>query len=298
MWEGLETADPARARLDRVTRVLVAQAFALDEMFYSAAREAFSSKDISYYHARKALKAQARCRATFKILLALRQGAAAEKFPNLNEGTIQKLKIPDLPISYPSRAIPVLRLRHKGLPRLTRDSIRRRARWSPERRARQALAIRNWQPWRKSTGPRSEDGKARSARNALKHGLRSKAHAALRREDRRLLSLSADNIATAKAILRASFPGDLSGVARRAMPEARRVIACAARNLGIAKSVFATISDKCERPIPSLSHSIDIGSPTRALIPSRPRITRESPPGGTPPPVTTAIPRRGWRIAS
>lgn len=40
--------------------------------------------------------------------------------------------------------------------------------WTPERRAKQADAIRRWQPWNKSTGPRTEEGKARSSRNADK----------------------------------------------------------------------------------------------------------------------------------
>jgi hypothetical protein len=42
------------------------------------------------------------------------------------------------------------------------------AAWTPERRAKQAEAIRNWQPWNKSTGPRTKEGKARSSRNADK----------------------------------------------------------------------------------------------------------------------------------
>lgn len=40
--------------------------------------------------------------------------------------------------------------------------------WTPERRAKQAEAIRRWKPWDKSTGPRTEEGKARSSRNADK----------------------------------------------------------------------------------------------------------------------------------
>lgn len=40
--------------------------------------------------------------------------------------------------------------------------------WTPERRAKQAEAIRRWQPWNKSTGPRTKEGKARSSRNADK----------------------------------------------------------------------------------------------------------------------------------
>lgn len=42
--------------------------------------------------------------------------------------------------------------------------------WTPERRARQAEAIRRWKPWAKSTGPRSDEGKARSSRNAYRGG--------------------------------------------------------------------------------------------------------------------------------
>lgn len=44
--------------------------------------------------------------------------------------------------------------------------------WTPERRARQAELIRQWQPWKQSTGPRSPEGKAAAARNARKGGVR------------------------------------------------------------------------------------------------------------------------------
>lgn len=40
--------------------------------------------------------------------------------------------------------------------------------WTPERRAKQAEAVRGWKPWERSTGPRTEEGKARSSRNADK----------------------------------------------------------------------------------------------------------------------------------
>ena len=44
--------------------------------------------------------------------------------------------------------------------------------WTPERRARMSAMIRNWKPWEKSTGPRTDEGKAVSSRNAFKGGYR------------------------------------------------------------------------------------------------------------------------------
>ena len=41
-----------------------------------------------------------------------------------------------------------------------------------EHRRRQAERIRTWSPWKNSTGPRSAEGKANSARNAWKGGMR------------------------------------------------------------------------------------------------------------------------------
>lgn len=45
--------------------------------------------------------------------------------------------------------------------------------WTPERRAAQAERIRRVKPWRKSTGPRTEDGKEAVKNNACRHGWRS-----------------------------------------------------------------------------------------------------------------------------
>ena len=45
--------------------------------------------------------------------------------------------------------------------------------WTPERKARQTAAIRQWRPWEKSTGPKSEEGKARVSHNAYKGGRRA-----------------------------------------------------------------------------------------------------------------------------
>ena len=46
--------------------------------------------------------------------------------------------------------------------------------WTKERRARQAELIRGRQPWAKSTGPKSDQGKERVARNAWRGGHRQK----------------------------------------------------------------------------------------------------------------------------
>ena len=46
-------------------------------------------------------------------------------------------------------------------------------RWTTEARLRQAERIRALCPWNKATGPRTEEGKARSSRNAWKGGVRA-----------------------------------------------------------------------------------------------------------------------------
>jgi hypothetical protein len=38
--------------------------------------------------------------------------------------------------------------------------------WTEERRLRQSQLIKTWQPWKNSTGPKSEAGKAIASRNA------------------------------------------------------------------------------------------------------------------------------------
>jgi hypothetical protein len=98
--------------------------------------------------------------------------------------------------------------RRKGLSR------RAKAGWSCERRARHAALIRRSEPWRRSSGPRTEAGKARSSANALKHGYRSRAHiemkrqaAEMTRQARHILRVSARNLAIVRAWLRARAAG-------------------------------------------------------------------------------------------
>lgn len=54
--------------------------------------------------------------------------------------------------------------------------------WTPERRQRAAERIRARKPWLKATGPKTSSGKSTARMNALKHGRRSAAEIAKRRE--------------------------------------------------------------------------------------------------------------------
>ena len=49
--------------------------------------------------------------------------------------------------------------------------------WTPERRKRQAALIHRWQPWKQSTGARTDAGKAISSKNAFKGGVRQEQRA-------------------------------------------------------------------------------------------------------------------------
>lgn len=44
---------------------------------------------------------------------------------------------------------------------------------TPEHRRLRAELIRRWKPWEKSTGPKSEAGKTKVAKNAYKGGVRT-----------------------------------------------------------------------------------------------------------------------------
>lgn len=44
-------------------------------------------------------------------------------------------------------------------------------RWTPEAREKQRQLIKQWQPWERSTGPRTEQGKEVSSQNARRTAL-------------------------------------------------------------------------------------------------------------------------------
>ena len=89
---------------------------------------------------------------------------------------------------------------HKGLPR--RSALRAKAGWTPERRAHQAALIHRWQPWLRSTGPKTAAGKARVARNPLRHGQRGRAWILQAKRIRRAIRLCAQTVLLVRACAR------------------------------------------------------------------------------------------------
>src|SRR5262245_26965803 len=83
-------------------------------------------------------------------------------------------------------------------------AIKRPNGWTLQRRARQAALIRRWAPWRRSTGPRTEAGKARCAKNPLKHGFASRATVQQLRRVRHALRLAARNTTWLRLLIRIS----------------------------------------------------------------------------------------------
>jgi len=69
--------------------------------------------------------------------------------------------------------------REKDAEKNTTNELKESPGWTPERRRLQAERIRKQKPWLRSTGPRTVQGKAISCRNALIHGMRSRARRAL-----------------------------------------------------------------------------------------------------------------------
>jgi hypothetical protein len=67
---------------------------------------------------------------------------------------------------------------------------------------RQAELIRRSAPWRHSTGPKTEAGKARCAKNALRHGSRSGSRIRELQRIRYVLRLAADNVRQMRLLIR------------------------------------------------------------------------------------------------
>jgi hypothetical protein len=72
--------------------------------------------------------------------------------------------------------------------------------WTPERRARQAERNRLSRPWRFSTGPKTEAGKARVAMNTFRHGCRGRVWLEKARRIRRAIRICAETVLLARAL--------------------------------------------------------------------------------------------------
>ena len=123
--------------------------------------------------------------------------------------------------------------------------------WTRERRARQAALIRRWQPWRYSTGPRTELGKARCAMNGTSHGVLSDAHMLKVRRARQVLRLAARNLALYRALACPPNPGLRSGGRRMRASTLDREGSCL-RDVRMIASEPPPLSLRRDRP-PSFS---------------------------------------------
>jgi len=65
--------------------------------------------------------------------------------------------------------------------------------WTPERRAKQAEMIRKWNPWEKSTGAITVNGKLISSQN-------SKTHGAYTKENREVQTIISNLVSQNKAL--------------------------------------------------------------------------------------------------
>ena len=110
---------------------------------------------------RLALKAQSQARATAETLALMKNPMPYIRQANIAHG--------------PSRSTTALpRARGKLKVHQTNYwSTSMATPWTLERRQRQAELIRQWQPWKQSTGPRTPEGKAASSRNAWQGGHRA-----------------------------------------------------------------------------------------------------------------------------
>lgn len=156
-----QTAAIHKDDMGRAESMLIAQAHTLDGLFARLANNALTAGHLDVFerYMRLALKAQNQTRATLQTLAELKTPKQVAFVKQTNIGN--QLQVNN------GSGKPAVRAR--GKIKMSQTNYWRHSMangWTPERRARQAAMIRQWQPWRMSTGPTSDEGKARAACNA------------------------------------------------------------------------------------------------------------------------------------
>lgn len=156
--------------LGEMEAMLVGQALTLQSTFTALSRRAAANVNVNLRatesYLKLALRAQGQCRATIETLAEIKnpRSVAFIKLGNfaqnqqINHGSANGSR------THEKNAIAPNEL-------LTDDGMNN-AQWTPERRAQQARAIREWKPWTQATGPRTAMGKGKASRNAFKGGER------------------------------------------------------------------------------------------------------------------------------
>ena len=112
---------------------------------------------------RMAMKAQSQCRMTIETLATLKNPQVVfAKQANINNGGQQQVN--NRVATDTSRA----RESEPEPSKLWKNMMGNG--WTLERKARQAVLIKNWRPWDRSTGPKTLEGKAKVAQNAWTKG--------------------------------------------------------------------------------------------------------------------------------
>lgn len=151
--------------------MLMSQATALQSLFARLVERAVMQEHMPNLEGfmRMALRAQSQCRATLETLATIKNPRS--RIRRLFTRSRRTLRQDTSKLT--TAALP-LRKREKSKPSKHNFwKIIMANGWTPERRARQAVLIKQWRPWEKSTGPKSEEGKQRSAMRGYKGGVRA-----------------------------------------------------------------------------------------------------------------------------
>ncbi len=167
-----QTAQANSGDMSRAETMLTAQAHTLDAIFNKLAQRAINAELTNQLESflKLALRAQSQCRATWESLATIKNPPMVGyvRKANIAHGHQQVNNAQSTASESP-------RARERGKIRICKTNYWRRKMangWTLQRRAQQAVLIRRWRPWEKSTGPTSPKGKYTASRNSYKGGTR------------------------------------------------------------------------------------------------------------------------------